>query len=232
MTPEIKDAPHEEPLTIVEPPFNFNAPGVSKYAPEITGNVLLNSLCTRLGWRDLSDKRLLDFGCGVRLARTIVNLEIKIRLYVGVDVNDAAIDWLRTNIEKPNLKFYHFDVANALYRPTGPIREASIFPMIDAYGDLDAASMFSVITHQPPDDAQFIFTLLHKATKPGGQMYFTAFLDPEIAEYVEGVPETPGMRSVYSPSFLCSIAERAGWRVTDIYKPINFQQFGLRCHKG
>ncbi|HUZ33446.1 MAG TPA: class I SAM-dependent methyltransferase [Xanthobacteraceae bacterium] len=232
MKAEIRDAPYEHPVTIIEPPFNFNAPGVSRYAPEITGDILLRSLCLRLGWGDLSDKRLLDFGCGVRFARTIVNLGIEIKLYAGVDVNRAAINWLRTNVKLPNLKFYHFDVANILYHPNGPTRESAKFPTIDDYGEFDAVSMFSVITHQVPDDAQFIFTLLHKATRPGGQMYFTAFLDESIADYAEGLPEVPGSNSLYNPSYLCSIVERAGWTVTDIYKPINFQQFGFCCHKG
>lgn len=231
MTIEIRDAPCEEQVTIIEPPFNFNAPGVSKYAPEITGNILLKSLCLRLGWRDLSDKRLLDFGCGVRFARTIVNLGIKIKLYAGIDVNRAAINWLRAHVGQPNLKFYHFDVANIFYHPNGPARESAVFPTVDGYGEFDAVCMFSVITHQEPDEALFIFKLLHKAVGQNGQMYFTAFLNESIADYAEGLPEVPGSNSRYNPFYLCGIVERAGWRVTDIYKPINFQQFGFCCQK-
>jgi hypothetical protein len=231
MTIEIKDAPNEKPFAIIEPPFNFNAPGVSRYAPEITGNILLKSLCLRLGWQDLSEKRLLDFGCGVRFARTIVNLGMEIKLYVGIDVNRASIRWLHANISQPNLKFYHFDIANEFYHPNGPSRGAAIFPRTDAHGDYDAACMFSVITHQAPEDARFIFSLLHGTVSSNGQMYFTAFLDETIAEYTEGNPDIPGSQSTYNPSFLCGVVESQGWKVLDIFKPINFQQFGFRCRK-
>ena len=231
MAIEIKDAPNEKQVTIIEPPFNFNAPDVNRYAPEITGNILLQSLCSRLGWCDLSQKRLLDFGCGVRFARTIINLGIPIGLYVGIDVNQAAISWLRENISRPNFKFYHFDVANEFYHPNGISREAAIFPKTDAHGEYDAGCMFSVITHQMPEDARFIFSLLYGAVSSSGQMYFTAFLDDAVAKYAEGNPESPGLKSTYNPSFLCDLVEAEGWKVTNIYKPINFQQFGILCRK-
>jgi hypothetical protein len=63
----------------VDPPFNFNHPDVAKYPPEVTGHFLLNSLCRRIGWSSLNGRRLLDFGCGVRFPRAIVNLAIKNR---------------------------------------------------------------------------------------------------------------------------------------------------------
>ena len=57
----------------IAPPFNLNAPDISQFAPEVTGRTLLSDMCARLGWSSLAGKRLLDFGCGVRFARTIVN---------------------------------------------------------------------------------------------------------------------------------------------------------------
>ena len=63
-------------FVFIDPPFNFNAAGVVKYPPEVSGFYLLNSLCRRLGWTSLSGKRLIDFGCGVRFTRTLINLGI------------------------------------------------------------------------------------------------------------------------------------------------------------
>ena len=37
MAIEIKEPTNERPFPFIDPPFNFNAPGVSKFAPEITG---------------------------------------------------------------------------------------------------------------------------------------------------------------------------------------------------
>lgn len=56
--------------------------------------------------------RLLDFGCGVRFARTIVNLEIDIDLYAGVDVNQQAVSWLKANVDDPRLRFEFLNMFN------------------------------------------------------------------------------------------------------------------------
>jgi hypothetical protein len=76
----------EPKFNYIDPPFNYNSPGVSQYPVEVSGRYLLNILCLRLGWPSLAGKRLLDFGCGVRFARTIINLGMDIGLYAGVDV--------------------------------------------------------------------------------------------------------------------------------------------------
>jgi 2-polyprenyl-3-methyl-5-hydroxy-6-metoxy-1,4-benzoquinol methylase len=81
-------------FTYIDPPFNFNHPNVAQYPAEVTGNYLLQSLRRRLGWTSFQGKRLLDFGCGVRFSRTIVNLGIDIGFYCGVDINEQAIAWL------------------------------------------------------------------------------------------------------------------------------------------
>ena len=81
----------EPSFRFIDPPFNFNSSTVSKYGTEATGFHVLNSLCRRMGWTSLAGRKLLDFGCGVRFTRTIVNLGLDIGLYAGVDVNADAI---------------------------------------------------------------------------------------------------------------------------------------------
>src|SRR5208282_1278184 len=85
----------------IAPPFYFNDANVSRHSPEMTGRIILNSMCARLGWPSLAGKRVLDFGCGVRMVRTIVNLELEIGFYAGIDVNAEAIAWLRQNVDDP-----------------------------------------------------------------------------------------------------------------------------------
>jgi hypothetical protein len=82
-------------FSYIDPPFNFNHPDVVRYPPEVSGHYLMQSLRRRLGWTSFKGKRLLDFGCGVRFSRTIVNLGIDIGLYCGVDVNAQSIAWLK-----------------------------------------------------------------------------------------------------------------------------------------
>jgi hypothetical protein len=44
------------PFRPINPPFNFNAPGVAAYAPEVTGYYLLQAVLQRLGWTSFAGK--------------------------------------------------------------------------------------------------------------------------------------------------------------------------------
>jgi SAM-dependent methyltransferase len=201
----------------IDPPFQLNAPAMAQYPAEVTGFHLLKSLCRRLGWTSLAERRVLDFGCGVRFARTIYNLDLEIGLYAGVDVNADAIAWLRQNIDDPRFRFEPFDMRNELYNPGG---RSEVDPTaLSALGlrDFDAACMFSVITHQAPRDARMTFALLRETVSTGGRLYFTAFTDDDVDEYREGDPAHPGHLSLYRVDYLRQLVSEAGWNVEEVY---------------
>jgi hypothetical protein len=101
----------------IVPPFNFNHSNVAEYPPEVTGNYLLKSMAYRLGWAGLANRRLLDFGCGVRFARAIENLELD--CYAGIDVNAEGIRWLQEHLPEPKFRFAHLNGQNSMYNPGG-----------------------------------------------------------------------------------------------------------------
>lgn len=213
----------------IEPPFNFNSPLVASYPPEESGKALLDSMCENLGWPSLAGKRLLDFGCGVRFAQTIVNLGLEIGAYTGVDVNAEAIQWLRQNVTDQRLLFLHLNMKNQLYSPEG----GSLVPGTLArlgLKDFDAACMFSVITHQKPGDAALIFSELAGCVRPGGQLYFTGLINDAVAEYEEQ-DEQPCVMSAYNPKFLSGLARDAGWIVERIIPRAKFHQPAFICRK-
>ena len=215
----------------VAPPFNFNAPGVAKYPPEVTGHFLLNSLCRRIGWNSLSGRRLLDFGCGVRFVRAIVNLAINIDLYAGIDANREAISWLQSEVRDPRFRFEHLDMLNLKYQANGSssVDEGALERL--ALADFDAACMFSVITHQRPNDSGLIFSMLYRCVKRGGGLYFTAYIDETVHDYVERDPSQPCLLSIYHPDFLIDLVRKSGWRVERTYLPSPFQQAAFVCRK-
>jgi SAM-dependent methyltransferase len=215
----------------VEPPFNFNHPEVTQYPPELTGRFLLHSLCRRLGWSSLAGRRLLDFGCGVRFTRTIVNLAIDIDLYAGVDTNSAAILWLQSEIRDPRFRFEYLDMLNPLYHSNGATSVGQGGLHERGLVGFDAACMFSVITHQAPNDSALIFSMLHRCVKPGGGLYFTAFIDETVLDYIERDPSRPGLLSTYHPDFLFDLVTKSGWRVERTYLPARFQQAAFVCRK-
>jgi SAM-dependent methyltransferase len=215
----------------IDPPFNFNAPGVVKYTPEVTGRFLLNSLCRRLGWGSLAGRKLLDFGCGVRFARTIVNLAIEIELYAGVDANAEAISWLQSEVRDPRLRFEHLDMLNPLYHESGGAAVDAGALQGRGLTGFDAACMFSVVTHQMPQDSALIFAMLYRCVEPGGRLYFTAFTDETVADYIERDPSRPGLLSTYHPDFLVELVRDSGWCVERTYLPAQFQQSAFVCRK-
>jgi SAM-dependent methyltransferase len=204
------------PFRPINPPFNFNAPGVAAYAPEVTGYYLLQAVLQRLGWTSFAGKHLVDFGCGVRFARTLQNLAISVGFYTGIDIHAEAISWLDSNLPPDRFAFHHLDAHNRFYNPAGRLLdENSLAGMVK--GPCDVAIMFSVITHQEPSEASLTFRQLRKIVRSGGFLYFTAFLREIEAGFAELEPGEPGHKSAYSAETLCLLVEQAGWQVSKIY---------------
>ena len=214
-----------------DPPFNFNSPGVSAFPAEVTGYYLIRSMCKRIGWPSVSNKRLLDFGCGIRFTKTIVNLDLDIANYTGVDVNAQLIDWLHKNLDDPRFKFIRLDMANKLYNLSGKeIEDYSALEQMGLVG-FDAACMFSVITHQDPSDAEAIFKMLHRSVNDGGSLYFTAFTSDAVEGYAEAVPGQLNLQSYYHPTVIKDLLVKTGWTLVEIYPEEPLQQTAFVCRK-
>jgi hypothetical protein len=217
-------------FSYIDPPFNFNHPDVAQYPAEVTGHYLMESLRRRLGWTSFQGKRLLDFGCGVRFARTIVNLGIDIGLYCGVDANAQAIGWLKANVHDPRLRFEHLDMYNPLYNLGGAeVVDQALTSL--GLSEFHAACMFSVITHQAPEETSKIFSMLYPCVSKGGQMYFTAFIDETVDSFTERDPANPRMLSTYSPETMLEVVEKSGWVTLDVFAASPFQQTVFVCRK-
>jgi SAM-dependent methyltransferase len=100
-----------------------------------------------------------------------------------------------------------------------------------ALADFDAACMFSVITHQRPKDSKLIFSMLYRCVKPGGGLYFTAFIDETVHDCIGRDPSQPCLHSTYHPDFLIDLVRKSGWGVERTYLPSPFQQAAFVCRK-
>jgi SAM-dependent methyltransferase len=223
--------PDSDPeFKFIEPPFSFNHPEVAKYPPEVSGARLLNSLTRRLGWTSLSGKRLMDYGCGVRLTRTIVNLGIDIGLYTGIDVSKEAIAWLTENVRDPRFQFASVDFQNDLYNKKGAAERDPDALRRMGFANFDAVCMFSVITHQSPDEVAFILALLRPVLAAGGALYFTTLINDQVDTYQELDPSKRRILSAYSLQFMADLVERGGWTIKNIFPPSPFQQTAFVCY--
>ena len=137
---------------------------------------LLDYLAQVVGAGDLGAVELLDMGCGTKFSQAIVNEELPVRSYHGVDVNPDVIAFLQEQNKDPRFTYHHLPVQNDLYNPDAP-------EMTDAEdlgcGDrrFDLITLFSVFTHLAPHDFGTMLRLMRRYVKPDGTLFFTVFID-------------------------------------------------------
>jgi SAM-dependent methyltransferase len=189
----------------------------SLMTPEESGHFLLQLMQLRLGLRDYAGQSLLDFGCGVRFSQAILNLKLSFGQYVGIDCFSDMIEFLKANVKDSRFSYYLLDVRHPLYNPNGAtvLRAHTALPLPQMHFDI--ASMFSVLTHQYPDDSRHVLTLLRRYVKPTGRLFFTCFLDDNIASFEDRSPEHNGGRCFYNAAFLTQILVKSGWQPTSRY---------------
>jgi SAM-dependent methyltransferase len=196
----------------VPPQFNRNSPKVAALMPpEQSGRWLLERMREHIGLPSLDDVKLLDFGCGVRFSQAILNTGYKIGEYAGVDNYREMIEYLQRDVRDPRMSYVFLDAHHPIYNPAGqPLSPATRMPLGE--GKYDIAAMFSVITHQNPDDSANIFRLLRRHVADGGHLFFTCFLDETIPAFEDRSAEKNGERVFYNPAFLEELVESCGWR--------------------
>jgi SAM-dependent methyltransferase len=163
-------------MLVIPERFNKNAPDVRALGTQAqTGTWLIEYMCDRLGVRDLGQLDVLDFGCGCRFADAIINNSLPIKSYTGIDLDRDMIVYLLANITDQRLRFYHWNARNPNYNPSGfPMTSATSLPTGKRRFDL--VCMFSVITHQVPQDAEILFRIFRRYIRPKGHMFFSVNL--------------------------------------------------------
>jgi len=146
---------------------------------------LIELVCRHCGIETLSTRRVLDVGCGTKVTKALVDGEIPIEKYVGIDVDPKVIDFLQTNVDKPNFEFHHIDVRNDFYNPDGlRLADRHELPVGDAR--FDVIWLFSVFTHLGPEDYVAMLRLLRRYVRPDGCLVFSLFIN-ELTETGVGI---------------------------------------------
>src|ERR1700728_4131455 len=84
--------------------FNRNAPDVVALGPPgDVGLKLIEYMCGRLDIPDRAGRDDLDFACGVRFTDTIMNQNVPLRTYVGLEVDKEIVYFLSANATDPRL---------------------------------------------------------------------------------------------------------------------------------
>lgn len=199
-------------MLVVPGEFNRNSPTVaSLMTPEQSGLWLLERVRRQIGFESYADQKVLDFGCGVRFTQAIINIDLPFGRYVGVDICRPMIEFLRENVRDPRFDYYFIDARHPMYNPEGtPLTPDSNLPVGER--DFDLICMFSVITHQYPDDSRNIFSMLRRHVGADGHLFFTCFLDETLDTFEDRSPQRNGGICFYHPEFLNELVESCGWQ--------------------
>lgn len=118
---------------------------------------------------------ILDLGCGNgRMAVGLEALEFPVKSYTGIDCVIESVDWC--NDVFPDWSFFHLDVHNSFYNPSGSIMPESIHLPIQDSG-IDYAVAWSVMTHiERPSAAIRYMSEIYRVLRTGGVACVTWFI--------------------------------------------------------
>ncbi len=197
--------------------YQRNSPNVVALGVENTGQAIIDRGNEMLGWPDLSGRDMLDVGCGVRFTQTILNRDLPVGSYTGVDVDEPLIGYLTSHVRDDRFSFHHWPVYNAMYNTAGePLTVTTRLPLAQDR-TFDVIWMYSVITHTYPRDAGCLFRILRRHVRRGGGLLFSAFVDDGVDGFEDRVTDRPLLNAYYAGKLLRRLVSKAGWRVESLY---------------
>lgn len=164
---------------------------------------------------------VLDIGCGAgRLPIGLIASEIKVRQYVGVEINADAIRWCKKYITKisPNFVFHVTHAAHRKYNPEGtPVDDSFTLPFKDKSFDL--IYLGGVFAVMDPYDVFVYCKEMNRLLREDGNVFLTAFIEENVPPFEES-PKNYKVKNIgpltiarYSRENFYSIVERAGLKV-------------------
>jgi len=145
-----------------------------------SGVKLIAHMCKYFGLADLGAIKLLDIGCGCKFTQAILDNDLPIGEYVGVDVYAEMIAFLQSNVKDTRFSFYHMNTHNEMYNQDGdPLTANTKLPLDNK--QFDVICLYSVFTHLAPPDYVAMLKLLRPYIKPDGRLLYTAFINEKTS---------------------------------------------------
>jgi len=197
--------------------LQINSPKVKKAGYENSAEKIFALVQRRLGWSHFADKDILDVGCGSRFTLAIINRQIPVKSYTGIEINQQIVDFFKQEVEPADSRFHyaHWNVHNDMYNPDGiPMTQFRELPVA---GSFDLIWLFSVFTHLNPDDALALLKLMRQKIRPDGRLFFTTHTRDGIKTFEDKIEDKPLLRAFYNKDYLVSLIVEAGWKVESFH---------------
>ena len=181
----------------------------------LTLDYVIHDLLEKEGYDGLD---ILDYGCGVKFTQAILQYDLNIKSYYGIDIDREMIKFLKNNVSDPRFTFNPVFFYNELYNKSGA--EMSKGFKLPCEGQLfDVITMQSVMTHFNPKDYRICLEMLKKYLKPSGQIFFTCILNKGQTEDFKNLnPERPLLRASFSEPYGLKLVEDAGMKIDKYYR--------------
>ena len=166
----------------LEVPEDLRRGGVTKDVERAVSDTLKleRIVCRSLSLPDLAGKAVLDIGCGWRMCKALLDNDLPIGSYTGIDVYKEAIEYLEANVNDERFTFHVLNANNEMYNPDGKaLQEIPQLPAEQSAYDIIWA--FSVFTHLAPHDYETMLKLLRACVKPDGKLVFSVFINEATA---------------------------------------------------
>jgi SAM-dependent methyltransferase len=212
-----------------------NSKHVGDAGYEETGQCLINLATQRVGLKTLADTDVLDIGCGVRFTQTIINRDIPIKSYTGIEIHRPIVEFMNKQVEPVDsrFRFVYWHVQNDYYNNAAPMSLRD-FSQIPVPGRFDLIWLFSVFTHLDESGARAMLTLTRKAVRDDGRLLFTAFVDSELDGVESRGPDHRLHMVFYGRRTVERMLKDTGWNLQSFYPggPEPFIQPCFVCSTG
>ena len=122
------------------------------------------------------DSRLLDIGCGQgRLLRGVIGELGCVGGYLGLDVHEPSVEWLRSQVNVGFAEFRLLHFRNDRYNPS--IRERELPDLGERF---EAVVLISVFSHMRLDDISTYLRFIRKSMAENARAFLTAFVEDDV----------------------------------------------------
>lgn len=184
------------------------------------------ALTERINWSELN---ILDYGCGVKFTQALIQYDVDVKAYVGMDVFKEMIQCLNDGVNQSNFHFYDVPFKNEMYNPNGIVltAESKLPGSIKAF---DLITLQSVFTHFNPVDFKAMLYVLRRYAACDARMLFTCFIDNEMkCDFLDSIPGRPLLKAYYKEHYIREILEETRWKPLSLNPPNAHMQHHFIC---
>jgi SAM-dependent methyltransferase len=198
-----------------------------------SGVFAVELLCRTVGRPSLAGLDVLDVGCGTKVVKALIDNDLPIGTYTGIDAEPAVVQWLGQAVDDPRFEFEHLDAKNEMYNPGGlPLADFDRLPVGERR--YDVICLFSVFTHLNPVDFLAMLKLLRLHARPDARLVFSLYLtgpdgsgiylgpgdSPPGARFVDELPDSPLAVARYDEDYARELIDESGWRIQSVNPPV------------